>query len=299
MTIAKTIQEFLDYLLKNKRYSTETVRNYGIDLQQFDTFIKQHYPQCDSVKKIDVDSIRHFFSDMYERREAVSRRRTLSSLRSFFKYLIRYRQLENDPTLMIHSPKVRQAIPTFLSMDEITALIHAPNKDKTLGIRDILIFELLYGTGIRVSECVSIEINDIDLKLRWIRIVGKGNKERMVPFGDTLYHLLSEYLNWRETFVASKKQDHPYLFVNYRGNKITTRSIARIIDQYLVQTAIHRKISPHTLRHTFATHLLNNGADLRHIQELLGHSSLSTTQRYTHVSIDKIMEVYDKTHPRA
>ena len=236
---------------------------------------------------------------MYERREAISRRRTLSSLRSFFKYLIRYHQLENDPTLMIHSPKVRQTIPTFLSMDEISALINAPNKDTPLGLLDILIFELLYGTGIRVSECVSIKINDIDLQLRWIRILGKGNKERMVPFGDTLYHLLLEYLNWRESFVTSKKQNHPYLFVNYRGNKITTRSIARIIDGYLLKTAIHRKISPHTLRHTFATHLLNNGADLRHIQELLGHSSLSTTQRYTHVSIDKIMEVYDKTHPRA
>ncbi|MEE9193900.1 MAG: site-specific tyrosine recombinase/integron integrase, partial [Thermodesulfobacteriota bacterium] len=221
--------------------------------------------------------------------------RKLTTLRSFFNFMVRKGNLKQNPANLIPLPKKEKELPVFLSVDEVFKLIDSIDQEGILPLRDLAIIELLYSSGLRVSELTNIKVLDIDHRENFVKVSGKGNKERVVPFGSNAREVILQYLRRR---IELKPKDD-FLFLNNRGSGLTTRSIERIVKKYGLLSGISKKISPHALRHTFATHLLGGGADLRSIQELLGHSSLSTTQRYTHTSIEQIMKIYDKTHPRA
>ncbi|MCX5907903.1 MAG: tyrosine-type recombinase/integrase, partial [Deltaproteobacteria bacterium] len=227
--------------------------------------------------------------------------RKLAALRSFFRYLVEEGFLLQNPAEVVATPKQEKLLPNFLPVDEMFALLATPDSSTTWGARDLAILETLYSCGIRVSELVGLSDGDIDFSLGVLRVFGKGRKERIVPIGRKAVAVLGGYLPRRDQELASLnlKRDRPPLFINVKGGRLTARSVARILEKYVRKSALLRKVSPHALRHTFATHLLDAGADLRSIQEMLGHVSLSTTQRYTHVSTDKLMEVYDRAHPRA
>jgi len=246
------------------------------------------------VAAIDHIMIRRYLALLHKECRKSSIGRKLAALRAFFTYLVREGVVARNPAELVATPKREKKVPFHLSIDEVTALVEAPREGELLSLRDRAILETLYSCGIRVSELTGLDIGGIDLEEGLARVLGKGGKERIVPLGSKARSALAEYLAARnQTAVADP------LFINARGGRLTRRSVARIVDKYILRIATMKKVSPHTLRHTFATHLLEGGADLRAIQELLGHSSLSTTQKYTHVSIDRLMEVYDKAHPKA
>jgi integrase/recombinase XerC len=223
--------------------------------------------------------------------------RKLASIRSFYRFLVREGLLESNPLEGIATPKAEKRLPKFFSVDDIFRLMDAATGDKSAIARDKAILELLYSSGLRVSELESLNLNELDLSEGMVKVMGKGRKERMIPVGNKALEAVREYLKYRDSF--GRVRDEKALFLNCRGGRLTSRSVARIVDKYLRRAGVAGHGSPHTLRHSFATHLLDAGADLRGIQELLGHASLSTTQKYTHITTDKLMEVYDKAHPRA
>jgi integrase/recombinase XerC len=229
--------------------------------------------------------------------------RKLSAVKGFFRYLIREEVLKKDPSLSITTPKKEKPLPTYLPVDDMFRLLDAPAKDTAAGLRDCALLEVLYSCGLRVSELVGLNWEDIDPTLEVVRVRGKGNKERIVPIGKKALEALQRYREHRQELVRRKHggtvSEKGVVFLNGRGGRLTTRSVARLVGKYVKQSGTPVKASPHSLRHSFATHLLEAGADLRAIQELLGHASLSTTQRYTHVNLDHLMQVYDKAHPRA
>ena len=251
------------------------------------------------VRKVDLHVVRAFLAGLTKDRKKSSIGRKLAALKGFFRYLIAQKQIEKDPLLLIHSPKQEKPLPTFLSVDDAFQLLAGVKIKTDLDVRDCAILEVFYSTGVRVSELVGLNWADIDFQLGIIRVVGKGSKERIVPIGEVALRALRDYSQ-----ELRKKWNLPCkgqiaVFLNNRGERITTRSVARIVEKHLKQAGIPIKMGPHGLRHSFATHLLNSGADLRVIQELLGHASLSTTQRYTHLNLDQLTAVYDKAHPRA
>jgi integrase/recombinase XerC len=254
------------------------------------------------VEKADRIAIRKYLSFLHRKNRKSSIARKLSTLRSFFKYLVREQIVPSNPAKGISTPKVERTLPTTLTVDETFRLMESPKSHpekssggpKEKGSRDRAILELLYSSGLRVSELVGLNSNQLDLDLGVVRVMGKGRKERIVPVGMKAIDALKVYLEER----GGIKEEEP-VFVNFLGGRLTARSVGRLIKKYTRHSGIFRKVSPHSLRHTFATHLLDAGADIREIQEMLGHSSLSTTQRYTHVSMGKLMEVYDKAHPRS
>ena len=289
----KDIINFLKYLKLERNYSSHTIINYGKDLKVFLTFLNDE--KIDKWQDINYKIIRKFLEFLYELdydKKSVARH--ISSLRSLYKYLLKEKIVANNPLTLVSNPKLDQKLPKFLYYDELEKILSIPDKNTLFGMRDLTILETFYSTGIRVSELISIKLNDIDFNNRTIKILGKGNKERYVLFGDVLKDYLKDYLNLRSDIAKSD-----YLFINKYGNGLTDRGVRGIIDKILKQGSINYKISPHTLRHTFATHLLDNGADLRVVQELLGHSSLSSTQVYTHLSNEHLREVYLNTHPRS
>lgn len=286
--------EFLRYL-KSKNYSKATIINYGKDLKLFQKYLE--IEKINNIKNIDYKVMRGYLSFLYDfdyEKKTVAR--NLSTIRSLFKYLVKENIISKDPMILIDNPKLDKKLPKVLNNIEVEDILAIPDSNTPLGQRDILILELIYSTGIRVSELVNIKIQDIDFNDKKIIITGKGNKERIVLFGNVLLNKLNMYLNDGRRQLIKKSND--YLILNNQGNKITSRGIELIIDKTLKKGGITYKISPHTLRHTFATHMLNNGADLRTVQELLGHESLSTTQIYTHVSNERLRNVYLNTHPR-
>jgi integrase/recombinase XerC len=225
--------------------------------------------------------------------------RKLAALKSFFRYLVTTKRIDKDPMLLIHSPKQEKPLPTFLSVDDAFQLLGGIKVKRGLDVRDRAVLEVFYSTGIRVSELVGLHWADIDFLLGIVRVLGKGSKERIVPIGEIALQALRDYAQeQRKKWNLSCKGETP-VFLNNRGERITTRSVARIVEKHLQLAGIQIKMGPHGLRHSFATHLLNSGADLRVIQEMLGHASLSTTQRYTHLNLDQLTAVYDKAHPRA
>jgi integrase/recombinase XerC len=290
------IQAFKVYLEVEKGYSPHTIRNYLSDLGQFYNFL-QDRGQAD-IHKVNKLVLRAFLSHLLgqgTKKNSVSRK--LACLRSFFKFLRREGLLQKDVTSLVASPKKEKKLPTFLPIDELFQLLETPDTKSVLGLRDKAILEVFYASGIRVSELVSLTVNDINSEQRMIKVKGKGKKERLVFLNSKADMTLKEYLARRPELLGDKTCK--ILFLNRFGNPLSDRAVRNLVYKYVRQCALKRHISPHALRHTFATHLLDAGADLRMIQELLGHASLSTTQRYTHVSIDKLMEVYDKAHPRA
>jgi integrase/recombinase XerC len=293
------IQNFREYLGSERNYSKHTVKAYITDIGEFLRVIKEKKLVGEKAgaidfEKLDETPVRAYISWLYTRNSRSSISRKLASVRTFFEFLIRKGALKNNLAKLVPTPRGEKRLPTFLTVDEVVKLLSIEGTGALLS-RDVAVLELLYSSGLRVSELVGINLNDIDLKNLTVKVLGKGNKERIVPVGSKAAQALDEYL--RERLGMNPGGDH--LFVNTRGDRLNVRSVDRIIRKYALLAGIPKNVSPHVLRHTFATHLLGGGADLRAIQEMLGHKSLSTTQRYTHTSIEKLMEIYDKTHPRA
>ncbi len=280
-----------------------TLRFYIRDLKEFLKFIADKKIEKFNIKmgnKILPSIIREYLASLFKSRKKSTVSRKLASLRTFFKFLEREGTIDSDPTEGLSFPKVPKSLPRFLNQDEAKVLVESPEKQDTLTIRDRAILELLYSSGLRVAELTELKIHDIDMENELVKVKGKGGKERIVPFGIKAKEALKEYLIERENLLNKNKLvSTDFLFLNYRGERLTTRSVGRIIKKYRTKSGLSKEVSPHVLRHSFATHLLEGGADLRFIQELLGHSSLSTTQKYTHISVDRLMEVYKKNHPRA
>lgn len=290
------INNFLEYLEYQKNYSKHTIKNYADDLNLFLNFAKEN--KITSFKEIDYSFIRLYLKRLYDLKyEAKSISRFISALKSLFKYLCHQNIISDNPMILISSPKVEKKLPKYLEYNEVERLLKAPNINTELGIRDYLILEILYSTGIRVSELVNIKILDIDMSNKEIRILGKGNKERIVLFGDVLKEKLNLYLKNAYSFFNINNSE--YLLLNKHGNKINDREIRTIVDNNMKLAGINKKISPHTLRHTFATHLLNEGADIKTVSELLGHETISTTTIYTHLTNEQLKKVYLNSHPRA
>jgi integrase/recombinase XerC len=288
------IATFIQYLKAERNASPHTLEAYNRDLQQFATFISKEFGPAFRINQITHLHIRRYLAALHKELSKSSIGRKLAAIRSLFRFLLRRGLLEKNPAELVSSPKREKKLPFHLDIDEVTTLIEAPAAIAPLSIRDRAILETLYSSGLRVSELTGMNIGGADLLAGSVRVVGKGGKERMVPLGSKAAKALEEYLDLR----GSRELNAP-LFLNSRGGRLTRRSVARIVDRYMMHLETMKKASPHTLRHTFATHLLEGGADLRSIQEMLGHASLSTTQKYTHVSIDRLLEVYDKAHPKA
>jgi len=297
------LQQFSQYLKVEKQASIHTVKNYLGDLRQFHGFLKKRYPDLANsdgagIQKIDTNILRSFLNELFKNHGATSVARKLSTLRTFFDFGIRKNWLETNPAKAIRSPKIPKRVPKFLTVDEVFALLSAPKGVTVLELRDKAILELFYASGLRLSELIALNLEHIDLDQPMVRVLGKGNKERLVPMGKNAVASLKIYFDKRKILLNGRGDDRA-IFLNKSGTRLSARAVERLIDKYLKRTGIQKKVTPHVLRHTFATHLLNSGADMRGIQELLGHASLSTTQRYTHVELDKLMEIYDKTHPKA
>ena len=296
----KYLSSFEDFLSSERNYSKHTLKAYLADIKEFGLVLKEMNlisPENGDIDFAHMDEtpVRVFISKLYKKNKKVSISRKIASVRTFFEFLIRRGEMKSNSAKLVPSPKGEKRLPTFLTVDEVVKLVEAPGSDNVYESRDRAILELLYSCGLRVSELVGINLNDLDLESMSVKVLGKGNKERLVPLGSKASSAIKIYLIQR----LDLKPKEDYLFVNSRGGRLTTRSIDRIIKKYAAISGIPKNISPHVLRHTFATHLLGGGADLRTIQEMLGHKSLSTTQRYTHTSVEKLMEIYDKTHPRA
>ena len=294
------IQSFNDYLASERNYSKHTVKAYVTDIKEFFRAVKQknlirEEDGGDSISGLDETHVRAYISWLYTRNTKTSISRKLASVRTFFEFLVRSGAVKNNLAKLVPTPHGEKRLPTFLTVDEVVKLMETPDPGEAMGLRDRAILELLYSSGLRVSELVGIDLADLDLTNFTVKVLGKGYKERQVPVGSKAGEALKSYLSAR----LDMKPRGDYLFVNSRGGRLTVRSIDRIIKKHALNAGIPKNVSPHVLRHTFATHLLGGGADLRAIQEMLGHKSLSTTQRYTHTSIEKLMEIYDKTHPRA
>ena len=306
MVLSDLIDRFIDYLGFQKGYSDHTIRNYRVDLGQFLNFLMEkrrlsgEEEASPDLESIDFLTIREYLGNLYGNYKRTTIARKLSALRSFFYFLERTGLAVGNPAADISTPRQGKYIPTHLPVDEMFRLLEGPDKEKPLGLRDLAILEVLYSCGIRVAELVGLNLSSIDFDQRLVRVLGKGNKERIIPIGRQALKAVENYME--ATLPIRKKtqgeeKDGP-LFINFRGGRLTTRSVGRIIKRYGTECRLMTEITPHSLRHTFATHLLDGGADLRSVQELLGHVSLSSTQKYTHVSLDRLMEVYDKAHPR-
>jgi len=285
------IDKFINYLKIEKNASNHTIINYTIDLKAFSLFLGEA-----DIDSIDHLALRRFLAEL--RSKNYSKRtiaRKLASLRSFFKFLYREGHIKSNPITAISSPKLDKKLPKFLDVGKVTKLILSPDVKTPSGLRDRAILETLYSCGIRVSELVGLDMDDVDFISGVIKVLGKGRKERMVPIGDTAVSSIRKYAAGR----GGRAKGRRAVFLNSRGGRLTDRSVRRVIDKYIHACSIEEKISPHSLRHSFATHLLDRGADLRSVQELLGHMNLSTTQIYTHVTMERLKNVYDKTHPRA
>ncbi|MBF0397916.1 MAG: tyrosine recombinase XerC [Desulfobacterales bacterium] len=301
LSLKSAAKSFLESLIVEKGYSIHTHRGYVVDLEEFLNFIEENFSSHDeSIEIKDVSNlmIRAYLGALYKKKSKKSTMsRKLSAVRSFFKFLIKKGLIENTPTEFVTSPKLDKNIPVYLSVDDMFRVLDSITEETFLELRNRAIFETLYSTGIRVSEIVGLNTFDIDLNNKSIRVLGKGNRERILPIGEKAIYSIKRYIEklQKQPFIFD---DNPPLFFNKNGGRLSARSIARILDKLVRKCAILLSVSPHTLRHTFATHMLDAGADLRVVQELLGHKSLSTTQIYTHVSIARLMETYDKAHPR-
>jgi integrase/recombinase XerC len=299
--VKEQLRSFLEFLRLNRNASPHTVAAYDSDLSQFLAFTAaQQRKKSAELRPEDIDlpAVRAFMADLYRQGQArASVSRKLSALRTFTRYMRREGWIEGDPVALAAAPKREQKVPSHLSVDEMSTLLATPDASQPLGCRDRAILELFYASGLRLSELVGLDVEDVNLSARMVRVMGKGAKERIVPFNDTTKKALAAWLKERGA-LAGRGNGDP-LFVNFRGSRLTGRSVQRLVARYVSLCSTRFGISPHALRHSFATHLLERGADLRAIQELLGHVALSTTQRYTHVNSAQLLDVYRKSHPRA
>jgi integrase/recombinase XerC len=316
--VKEQLRSFLEFLRLNRNASPHTVAAYDSDLSQFLAFTAaQQRKKGTELRPVDIDlpAVRAFMADLYRQGQArASVSRKLSALRTFTRFMRREGWIEGDPVALAAAPKREQKVPAHLSMDEMSTLLATPDASNPLGCRDRAILELFYASGLRLSELVGLDVEDVNLSARMVRVMGKGAKERIVPFNDTTKKALAGWLKDRNALLGQlgtakdakdaksakgAKTKGDALFVNFRGSRLTGRSVQRLVARYVSLCSTRFGISPHALRHSFATHLLERGADLRAIQELLGHVALSTTQRYTHVNSAQLLDVYRRSHPRA
>ncbi|MCX8072716.1 MAG: tyrosine recombinase XerC [Candidatus Binatia bacterium] len=302
MELERAVQEFIRALRVERNASPHTVRAYDADLQQFLTFMQGMLARAGKgveVREVTREHVRGFLAALLEQHRKSSVARKLSSVRAFFRFARAQRWLDHDPVAAVQAPRKEQQLPNHLTVDDAFRLLDAVAGDEPIRLRDAAMLEVLYSCGLRVSELVSLDWEDLDSNLQLLRVRGKGAKERLVPIGQKALAALWRYREHIPKLCRRGVKDARAVFLNRSGRRITTRSVARRLDYYVRAAGLLTKVSPHAIRHSFATHLLNAGADLRAIQELLGHASLSTTQRYTHVNLDYLMQVYDKAHPRA
>lgn len=288
------VKDFLNFLTTEKNASPHTIKNYQVDLREFAHFTKDK--QVPDVKYHDIRSFLAFLKEKDYSKSTISRK--LACIRSFFKYLARENVLETNPALDIATPKREKRLPKYLEFDEVSNLIQAPSESTWEGKRDRAMLETLYSSGLRVSELVGLNYDDVDFFSGLVRVRGKGKKERIVPAGKMALEAIQGYSKKKAPREAEASVKKP-LFINRSGGRLTDRSVRRMILKYAKRIALGKEVSPHTLRHSFATHMLDRGADLRSVQELLGHENLSTTQIYTHVTTKRLKEAYDAAHPRA
>jgi integrase/recombinase XerC len=304
MGVQNEIGDFLDYLHYERNVSLNTIAAYRDDLESFVGFLTTEYfvlsrDQLD-LQTVDHLTVRSYLAHLARRKlSRSSSARHLSALRSFFRFLMREGLVPANPARAVSTPKREKFLPAVIQSSDIETLFEQADASKPLGIRDLAWMELFYASGLRIGELVGIDLDDIDLRGRLVKVRGTGSKERIVPFGSKAEAALRAWLTARMELVRGSDEERQPLFVNYRGRRISARSVRRLFDRYVRQVSLRAGISPHTLRHSFATHLLNAGADLRSIQELLGHASLSTTQKYTHLNDWELIAVYRKAHPRA
>ena len=290
------IESFIITLDKERNFSLHTIKAYKNDLNRFNSFLNQGISRI-ILKKINRNDIRKFLSDEYDNNftsKTVARR--LATIKSFFKYLVKIELIEENIAIHINSPKVAKKLPSFINKSLIDVLMNSPSLDTLIGVRDRAVLELFYSTGMRLSELVNINIGDFHLNNKLLRVIGKGKKERMIPYGRTAESAIENYLKMRNISFKPVFAKTP-LFVNSKEKRISTRTIQRRMNNYIKLVADGKRDGPHLLRHTFATHLLDNGADITAVKDLLGHSSLSSTQIYTHVSIEKLKKDYTQAHP--
>ena len=323
-------QEFINYLTYEKHFSTHTAKCYHADLEQFGNFVaggasgehgdgesplashsgqsgvatvteaKTQVDISQQLLAVNVDTVRNYLVELNSKNYSKATiARKLATLRSFYKFLVKRNHLSSNPVTAVRTPKQEKKLPKFLEYEQVQKLLNTPGTGNWLASRDRAILETLYSTGIRVSEIVSLNMDDIDFLGEVVHVRGKGKKERITPIGSSALQSIQQYIEFRTKRAAGNGNfDSRVLFVNKHGKRLSTRSVRRKMDKYLIMAGLDPSISPHTLRHSFATHMLNNGADLRSVQELLGHQSLSTTQIYTHLTTRKLKEVYDSAHPR-
>ncbi|RKG55456.1 tyrosine recombinase XerC [Corallococcus sp. AB011P] len=298
-TLSPLLEQFKVHLEGEKGASPHTVRNYLIDLRDYERYLVERMKL--SLLAGTHAAIRGYLGTLAVDHAPTSRARRLASIKSFYKYLVRQKLLSASPAKLVKSPKLPKSLPKVLPVEEVFAILDMPDVDTVLGLRDKAILEMLYGGGLRISELCGLDLLGVDRSSRIVRVMGKGSKERLVPLNVKAIRALEAYLARRGELLAEIRegQDPDALFLNFKGGRLTARSIARHLDAYVLKLALARKVSPHAMRHSFATHLLGGGADIRSIQELLGHASLSTTQKYTHVTFEQLQEVYDAAHPRA
>lgn len=295
--LTEQVEDYLRYSQIERGLSANTITSYRQDLTAFINFLKKEHLKTWPTKALDIDAFLAQQRDLNKATSSISR--LISSLRKFYQWLVRQNIQKINPMLEIDSPKKRRSLPVALTVDEINHLLEQPNTNKKLGLRDRALLETLYATGIRVSELINLKFNDLHEELKLIKVFGKGSKERLIPISEVALSWIDSYKEKvRDPLILKVGQNCDFIFLNSRGTALTRQAVWQIIKKYCNMAGIQKNVTPHTLRHTFATHLLENGADLRVVQEILGHSDISTTQIYTNLSQKHILQVYAKTHPR-
>ncbi|WP_223895117.1 site-specific tyrosine recombinase XerD [Lactobacillus helsingborgensis] len=295
--LTEQVEDYLRYSQIERGLSANTITSYRQDLTAFINFLKKEHLKTWPTKALDIDAFLAQQRDLNKATSSISR--LISSLRKFYQWLVRQNIQKINPMLEIDSPKKRRSLPVALTVDEINHLLEQPNTNKKLGLRDRALLETLYATGIRVSELINLKFNDLHEELKLIKVFGKGSKERLIPISEVALSWIDSYEEKvRDPLILKVGQNCDFIFLNSRGTALTRQAVWQIIKKYCNMAGIQKNVTPHTLRHTFATHLLENGADLRVVQEILGHSDISTTQIYTNLSQKHILQVYAKTHPR-
>lgn len=297
MAINNILMDYLHYLKVERGLSENTINSYGIDLKLFLEYLREN--EIPSFKQVNKEVIVNYMQSEKNNNKANSSiLRSVSSLRKFFQYLAQEKIIEKDPMLLIDTPKKKQHLPQVLTKEEVEKLLRSPNTGQVLGLRDRAMLELMYATGLRISEIINLKLEDLHLTMGTLQTLGKGHKERIIPVGDEAIKWVNRYLEEARPKLLKQKRSN-YLFLNFHGNNLTRQGVWKNLKAEVRKAGIQKNITPHTLRHSFATHILENGADLRIVQELLGHADISTTQIYTHLSNKQLADIYNRAHPRA
>ncbi|MEQ6354973.1 site-specific tyrosine recombinase XerD [Lysinibacillus sp. M3] len=293
------IEDYIHFIQVERQLSDNTLASYRRDLENYVNFLRETEGMSDFRKVERTTILRHLEQLRMQGKTSRTVARHISSIRSFHQFLLREKRAETDPTVHLEMPIIEQKLPNVLSIEEIEAILASPNRSKPQGIRDVAMLELLYGSGMRISELIALDLTDIHLTMGFVRVFGKGGKERIIPLGKSALSALSTYLDGARSQLQGKYLKTDAFFINQRGKRLTRQGCWKLMKEHALKAGIQHELTPHTLRHSFATHLVENGADLRAVQEMLGHADISTTQIYTHISKSRLSEVYKQFHPRA